>query len=300
MQTLGSTKSDAQGKFRIDKPAEGPQLVQAIFDGVTYNKMVAPGTPASGIQVDVYDATRDPATAKISQHIVFIQPAPEQLTVNEVYFLKNDTKKTFNNPADGTLRFYVPGHTAQADSVHISISGPGGMPPIQRPAETTKNPGVYKVLYAVKPGETEFNISYTLPAGAQFASKNLDKGVDTRLVVPRGVTLEGDGVSSLGQDPSGKASLYSVSSQEYTVKIGGTMEASPTDAGQGGGSAEDDTGAPQIEQTNPRVYGELPTVLGLAALVLLLGFIVLYRSGTQNRGNEPKKGKAPLKGKSQG
>jgi hypothetical protein len=253
--------------------------------------MVPPGSPGTGVQVDVFDSTKDPGTAKISQHIVFLQPAAEQLTVNEVYFLKNDTKKTFDNPSDGTLRFYVPGHTAQGESVRVSISGPGGMPPIQRPAGTTKSPGVYKVLYAVKPGETEFNISYTYPAGTEFASKNVEKSPETRLVVPRGVTLEGDGVSALGQDPSGKASLYSITGQEYSVKISGGTEAAPAGDGQGG-SAEEDTGAPQIQQTNPRVYGELPTVLGLAAVILLLGFIVLYRSGTQNRVNEPKpKGK---------
>jgi hypothetical protein len=278
MQTLGTTKTDAQGKFRIDKPAEGPQLVEATYDAVPYYKMISPGSGASGIQVDVYDATKDAQSAKISQHIVFIQPASDQLAVNEVYFVKNATRKTLNNTADGTLRFYVPGHNGAAEGVRVTISAPGGMP-VERPAEATKNAGVFKVAYPVRPGETEFNIVYSLPAGTQFTSQSVQKGIDTRLVVPRGVTLEGDGVAALGADPSGKASLYSVSSQEYSVKIGGTAQAAPA-GGQGAGSSqEEDTGAPQIRQTDPRVYGQLPVVLGLAAAILLLGFIVLYRSG---------------------
>lgn len=275
MQSLGSARTGADGKFRIDQAAEGAQLVQALYEGVSYNKMITPGAPSTGIRVDVYDATKDPKTAKISQHIVFLQPAAEQLAMNEVYFVKNETKNTLIDPSAGTLQFYVPGHTAQGDAVRVTISAPGGMP-VQRPAEATKSPGVYKVAYPVKPGETEFNISYSLPAGTQFASKSVQKGIDTRLVVPRGVTLEGDGIASLGDDPSGKASLYSVSGQEYSVKIVGRAAAAPAAGGEG--AAEEDTGQPQIKQTNPRLYNQLPVVLGLAIGILVLGLILLYRS----------------------
>ncbi len=46
MQTLGTTKSDAQGKFSFDNNDDsGPRLIQAVLPGVQYNKMVPPGTP---------------------------------------------------------------------------------------------------------------------------------------------------------------------------------------------------------------------------------------------------------------
>ncbi len=190
--------------------------------------------------------------------------------MTEVYLVKNETKKTLNNAADGTLQFYVPGHTAQEGAVRVSVTAPGGMP-VQRPAEATKSAGVYKVNFPVKPGETEFNITYALPAAKEFASKSVRKGLDTKLVVPRGITLEGAGITALGTDPSGKASLYSTTGQEYSFKIGGNIEASP-------GARDDDSGQPQITQTNPRLYGQLPIVLGLAIAILLLGLVVLYRS----------------------
>ncbi len=66
MQTLGSTKTDADGKFHIDKEAQGPQLVQAFYAGVQYNKMVFPGAPATGIQVDVFDSSNKSGFAKVS------------------------------------------------------------------------------------------------------------------------------------------------------------------------------------------------------------------------------------------
>ena len=269
MQTLGTAKTDAQGKFRFDQQAEGPQLVEATYDDVKYYKMISQGSPA---QVDVYETTKDPKSAAIAQHIVFIQPSTEQLAVSEVYFVKNGTKKTLNNTADGTLRFYVP---AKAD-IRVTVNAPGGMP-VDRPAEATKSPGVFKVAYPLKPGETEFNIAYTLPAGTEFASRNVERSTDTRLVVPHGVTLEGNGIKALGTDPSGKATLYSIASQEYSVKIGGSAEAAL--AAGGDASQEEDTGQPRIQETKPRVYDQLPIVLGLAGVILLLGFIVLYRSG---------------------
>jgi hypothetical protein len=126
------------------------------------------------------------------------------------------------------------------------------------------------VSYPVKPGETQFTIGYSVPGVEKFASKTLQK-LDTRLVVPKGITLEGTGISEIGADPSGKATLYSIAGPEYAVTIGGaaagSLAAEPEDAGQ-----------PSITQTRPRVYGQLPVVLALAFSVLLLGFIALYRA----------------------
>ena len=130
-----------------------------------------------------------------------------------------------------------------------------------------------------KPGETEFNVAYTMPSGSEFASRNVQKIMDTRLVVPRGLTLKGDAVKALGADPSGKVSIYSTDAQSYKVSIEGSAETAPPAQGAEAG-AEEDTGAPQVAQTNPRVYGQLPVLLALAAAILLLGFVALYRAGT--------------------
>ena len=123
--------------------------------------------------------------------------------MNEVYFVKNETNKTYNNTKTGDLQFYVPGHEAKEGAVRVTVNAPGGMP-VQRPAEATGIPGVYKVNYPIKPGETQFTVAYMLPATDKFTSKSLAK-TDTRLVVSNSVTLEGDGITSIGSDPSGKA-----------------------------------------------------------------------------------------------
>lgn len=273
MRPVGSAKTDENGKFRIDAAPRGAHLVQAIYAGVPYNKMIDPNAPATGLQINVYDPTTDPASAKISQHIIFLQPASEQISVNEVFFVDNTTNKTFNDTANGSLRFYVGGRAADEGGLRVSISTPGGMP-VNRTAEPAGRPGVYKVNYPVKPGETQFTISYTLPGADKFAGRSLDK-TDTRLVVPKGVSLQGPGLRELGDDPSGKAVLYTVSGAEFSVDIAGapTGGAMSRDA-----QDEEDTGQPGITAVRPRLYAQLPVVLALAFAVLLLGFVILFRA----------------------
>ena len=58
--------------------------------------------------------------------------------------------------ANGTLHFYLPPEAKGI--VSVTINAPGGMP-IQRPAEKTNQPNVYKVSYPIKPGETRFDVS---------------------------------------------------------------------------------------------------------------------------------------------
>ncbi len=275
MQSLANAATDAAGKFRIDKATEGMLLLQTTFQGVPYTKVLQPGAPTTGVQIEVFNATASPASISISQHIVFIQPTSDQLSINEVYFLKNDSKQTYSDAANGALQFFVPAARAEASSVRVTISAPGGMP-VQRPAEATKQAGVFKVNFPVKPGETEFNVAYSMPAGDSFATKNIQKVADTRIVVPRGVTLTGDDVKAMGADPSGKVNIYTTTAASYKVTIGGAAETTSTQGASGG---EEDTGQPQIQEVRPRVYEQLPVVIALASGILLLGFIVLYRSG---------------------
>src|SRR4051794_20533912 len=58
METVASAKSDTLGKFSLaqDLQAGSPYLVQTLYQGVTYNKAIPPGSPSTGLAVDVYDS----------------------------------------------------------------------------------------------------------------------------------------------------------------------------------------------------------------------------------------------------
>jgi hypothetical protein len=277
MQNLASVKSDAAGKFNIDKPyPPGPVLVQGLYSGVTYTQMLPPGSPTSGLTVKVYEATTNAASGRVAQHMILIEPGPAGMNISETFLCDNQTQQTYSDPSNGSIQFYVP--DAARGKIQVTVSAPNGMP-ISRPAEKTKKPGIYKVDYALKPGETRFDVGYALPAGDMFSGKRLDAVTPTRLVTPASVTLTGDGLDSLGQEPQTKAHIYDVKTASFEVKIEGTGSLRSPEASQSGQPAEEDDGRPQIETGAARIYTQLPWVLGLTFTILALGGVMLYRKG---------------------
>jgi len=274
MQTLGSTKSDAEGKFKFDKDfPPGPALVQAIFQGVLYTQVLPPGSPTTGIHVKVYNSSASPGIAKVSQHMILIEPGATALDISETFLLDNESTTTFQDPVNGSVQFYLP--EAAGGKASVTINAPGGMP-IQRAAEKTAVQDVYKVAYPVKPGESRFDVSYSLPPTDTFSSKILHADGVTRLVTPSSVTIEGEGLESLGQEPTTKAHIYNAASAAYSVKITGTGSLRNQEAA----APDEDTGAPEIEEKTARVYTQMYWVLGLAFSILGLGGVLLYRKSS--------------------
>src|SRR5580704_10817589 len=249
VQARGSTKTDTEGKFRFDKELQGPTLLQAMYAGVLYNKMIVPGTPTSGLQVQVFDSTNKPV-AKVSQHFIVLQPGASEMAVSEGILYRSDSNLTYNDPTNGTLRFYLPPE-AQGQ-VNVTINAPGGMP-IQRPAQKTNLANVYKVDYPIKPGETRFDLNYTVPVTSPliFSSKILHDEGTSDLVIPTGVTIKGDNIELAGQEPKTQASIYRIKGAEYKVAVEGTGSLTPAAEASG---PEDDNGAPGIQEVKPRIY----------------------------------------------
>ncbi len=282
MQTLASVKTDAAGKFRIDKDAPpGPTLIQAFFSGVIYNKVMMPGAPTSGVEVDVYDSTSKTGVAKVSQHFIVLQPGTSEMAVSEGILYQGDPQLTYNDAANGSFRFYLPPEAK--GQVSVTINAPGGMP-IQRPAEKTNTPNVYKVNYPIKPGETRFDLNYTVPVTSPliFTGKILHPEGASDLVIPNGVTVKGDNLELAGQEPKTQASIYRIKGNEYKVEVAGTGSLSPAAEASPGG--DEDNGSPGIQEVKPRIYDRLYWVLGIAFATLALGGVVLYRSSATKKG----------------
>jgi len=273
-QTVATVKSDAEGKFKIDKDVPGTAIVQGIYQGVLYSLVLPPGTPTTGVHLKVYDATSKPGVAVISQHMILIEPGTNSLEVSETFLIENETTTTFQDSVKGSVQFYLP--EAAGGKVNVTINSPGGVP-IQRPAEKTKEKDVYKIAYPIRPGESRFDVSYSLPPADTFASKILHGDGVTRLVTPSTVTLEGSGIESLGQEPQTKAHIYSADAADYSVRITGTGSLRNQEAA----APDEDTGESQgLEEKPARVYSRMYWVLGMAFAILGLGGVLLYRKPT--------------------
>jgi hypothetical protein len=275
MQTLGTTQTDPQGKFSFDNNDDsGPRLVQAIFQGVQYNRMVPPGMPSTGLQIPVYASTNKAGTAKVTQHFIVLQPGEKEMTVSEGLLYVGDPNLTYNDPVNGSVRFYVPPGATGLTSVTVN---PAGGMPIQRPALKTKDPNIYKVDYPVRPGETRFDVNYALPTTNPmiFTDKEIHPEASSNLVVPSGVTAKSDDLELAGQEPKTQASIYRIKNASFKVEVDGIGSLQQSE-----GSA-DDSGQPQVQEVKPRIYESLYWILGMAFAILGLGSVLLARNAAK-------------------
>lgn len=272
MQPAGATKTDAQGKFTFDAaaPANGPSMLQATFEGVTYNQMLRPGTPASGVTLQVYNSSAKVPEAKVAQHMLLFEPS-DKLTVNETYILENSSKTTLRDESGASFRFFLPPEAG--GNVRVRVTGAQGMP-TDRAARETSEKNVYGVDYPIRPGESRFDLSYEMPSASplKYTGRLLHDGT-ARLVAPQGVKLVGAGLETLGQEPSTQATVYGVKSREFAIEIEGTGSLSSPAVQQ------PDENENTLKESKPRIYQRMYWVLGLTLLILTLGLILLYRSG---------------------
>ena len=279
MEPVASAKTDAQGQFAIDQEPgmQGPSMLRVEVDGIAYNHIMPPGSRAKEVLIDVYNASKQqPAGVKVSKHMILFQPANGQVVVNETFLVENTGKTTWADPANGTLHFFLP--AAAKGHVDAKGSAPDGVP-VPVPTDKTSKADVYTAKFEIKPGETRFDLDYTVPytEGSEYAGKVASKDENTYLIAPNGVTMEGANLQNLGQEPRTKAQIYGLTGDSYSVKLTGAVAAAP---------AADDTTAsdsgPQIEEMMPRLYRHGKVIMGLALGILALGFAVLYRSSSSS------------------
>lgn len=289
-QFLESVKTDSAGKFVINSNAQpgqggGPLLLQAVYAGVKYNKTITPGGSVNGVEIPVYESSKQPGAAKIVNHIMLIEPTNGTMGVAESYIFQNDGKTTWNNPDSGTLQFTLP--PAAEGKVTINVLAPNGMP-IGAAADPAGKPNTFKVDFPIKPGESEIRMEWSMPftSPGTLEGSVIAKGApDIKLLAPSGVTVKGEGIDSLGQEPTTGATIYGVAGTKYKIDVEGTGLLKSNQ------EASDDSG-PRYTENMPKLFSMalatgdptepflavkwiLASILGMLAI----GFILLYRKG---------------------
>lgn len=289
MTPAGTTKSDTGGKFRFEQDAAGPGgqpmpiLLRGEFDGVTYNQMIPPGTRTGDVRLTVYKSAPVNVQSKAgmpAQRILFLEPSGQEMAINEFFIYQNQSQPpvTYADAKQGTLRFYLP--AASKGAVQVSATGPGGMP-LHETAEKTGQPEVYKVNFAIKPGETRIELTYAVPyqSPMDFDVRSLYDGLTTRVAAPSGVTLAGDGLQPMAPNPQIQASIFAVPEAKL-VKLSITGEGKLSQGDQQG----DDQGGENISVIPAAIHNQLWLVLGFAFGILGLGFWALYAASGRTAG----------------
>jgi hypothetical protein len=281
MQVIASSTSDANGKFSIDHELPPPPaLLQADYKGVQYTQVQPPNRPPTGIQFQVFEsATKQPEGYEMA-HLIMIEPSATSLEISETFLIRNGSKVTFDDSANGTTMFYPP--KGAGDSVQVSVTPPTRMT-IQRQAVKGSKPGSFKIDYPARPGETRFDMHYTLPASDSFSTKVVQGDRPTMVVTPVSVHLTGEGIEEAGVAQDVQARLYEVKGTSMDVKIEGTGSIRDR---QESNTSEEDTGQPKTTEILARIYDQellgvrtMYWVLGLTFGMLALGGTLLFRKG---------------------
>jgi hypothetical protein len=187
MAELVKAKTDQQGKFSLQAgAAQGPRLVRATRDGVNYFRMAPPGT--SNVSIDVYDAAKKVEGIAGTADVIRIQAQGSTLQVVELLAVNNASSPPTTMTADHGFEVVLP---AGAQLGGADAQGPNGQP-ISISPQPLAPKDHYSLPYALKPGETRFQLAYELPYNgeASFSPTLLHSWNHVVLVLPPGMNFK--------------------------------------------------------------------------------------------------------------
>ena len=158
MQELARTKTDNRGRFTIAVPADGLHLLRVTHEKANYFKPIQPGTQS--VDIDVYSAAAEVQGVTTEADVLSLQSESggDGLKVVEHFFLKNESAPPKTLMSEHPFEFYLP---AGATVLGAASKAPGGMA-VQAAPVPMGAPDHYTILFAIRPGQTEFQVTYHL------------------------------------------------------------------------------------------------------------------------------------------
>ena len=169
MSESGSTKTDAQGHYSMPmQNTGGPHLVRADYQGASYFTMVPPGMSQGDISI--YDGAKKVDGVSGTVDVMKLQSDGTTLQVMELWAVNNASNPKRTLTADNSFEIVLP-NGAQIDEA--SAQSPNGQP-LQAMPVPLKAKNHYGFNFALKPGETRFQVAYHMPySGAASISPSL-------------------------------------------------------------------------------------------------------------------------------
>jgi hypothetical protein len=242
MEESGRAQTDAKGNFslKLDN-ATTPHLVRVVHQDVTYHRMAPPGT--TSVEMQVYDASKKVQGISVTADVMRFQAQGSELQGIRLFAVNNASDPPRTQMSDQNFEFYLP-DGAQVDQGMAKTSG--GQPINSAPVPQ-KQKNLYAFLFPLRPGETEFQVSYHMPYSgeASIDPKTLYGAQHFVVVLPKTMQFSpGPGATFQSmQDPRQSDSVVQVASnttvgQPLSFKISGTGTMSEgTDDTQGGGGS---------------------------------------------------------------
>ncbi len=295
MQEIAKTTTDGQGHFSIDAPDPGMHLIRIDHQGAAYFQPAPPNTP--NVNAQVYDVAAVVAGVNTVANVMRVETDAQGLRVTQSFFIKNDSNPPRTQFSKRSYEFYLP---PEAQIEGSAAMAPGGMP-VQSSPVPLADKGHYAFLFPLRPGVTQFQLSYHLPySGSLGFDQRFANATDSFVVMmPKSMSFKpGGGVTfeSLNETPGALTFLARNGTPSrpfaFTVSGSGAMprdtqaegqtneSAGATDAG--GSAAANDTrpgGGLGVPIDTPDPLNKYKWwILGAITLVFAVGAGFLLRS----------------------
>jgi hypothetical protein len=246
MQEIAHSKTDDKGHFSIDAPDPGMHLIRVDHQGAAYFQPAPPNTP--NVNVQVYDVAAKVEGVNTVANVMRVETDAQGLRVTQSFFIKNDSNPPRTQFSKQSYEFYLP---ADAQIEGSAAMAPGGMP-VQSTPQPLGDKGHYAFPFPLRPGVTQFQLSYHLPySGSMAFDERFATATDSFVVMmPKSMSFKagtGESFQSLNETPGATTMLARNAGPAkaigFTVSGSGSMprdtqaEAQGNDGGQGGADA---------------------------------------------------------------
>jgi hypothetical protein len=245
MQEIAHSKTDQQGHYSIDAPDPGMHLIRVDHQGAAYFQPAPPNTP--NVNVQVYDVAATVAGVSTVANVMRVETDAQGLRVTQSFFIKNDSNPPRTQFSSHSYDFFLP---PDAQIEGSAAMAPGGMPVQSSPVPVGEK-GHYAFLFPLRPGVTQFQLSYHLPYSGSLAFDQRFATTTESFVVmmPKSMSFQpAGGVSfqSLNETPGALTFLARNGTPShpfaFTVSGSGAMPRDTQAADNGGNDSSGATG----------------------------------------------------------
>jgi len=219
MDEIAKVTTDAQGKFQVNAPDGGQILLHITHAGAEYFKSVPPETPS--VDIDVYDSAPK-VDGIVGEALVFraeTDASGKTLHVTQNYFVQNSSAPAKTQYGGNTLEFFLP---PGAQITQTMASAPNGLPTTVEVKAVDAGSGHYAFTFPIRPGETRFQVAYTLPySGKQdFSLKLTVPTGDVAVMLPKSMQFQGQGQTQFQSiSPDVSAQTYDAHTPPFAQPI---------------------------------------------------------------------------------
>ncbi|MFZ0798823.1 MAG: carboxypeptidase-like regulatory domain-containing protein, partial [Terriglobales bacterium] len=297
MDVGGSTKADSAGKFSFKIIVPGPHLIRAVHQGVNYHQMAPPGVTTADVQV--YDVAPKVNGISVTADVIRFQADSGTMQGVRLFVVNNASSPAKTQMNDHNFEFYLP---AGAKVEQLQARAPNGQP-ISADAvpdpEKTSEKNRYAINFPLRPGETQFQVEFTLPYSGEIKidPKPLYPAAHLVIVLPKAMQFQAANAPSYQsmQDPTQGDSNVEVAQQTkpgqplgFTLRGNGVITESPGETASGAAQQQDQQSQSQSRDnrsSDNRPGGGLgapidaPDALQKYRWPILFGFAVLLAIG---------------------